>query len=409
MRICVMSTIFPIISETFVMEHVTSLLNNEFDVHVLADREVDAAWESLGTYQAELKPLVWHYQRPVNKISRIRGVLRHALYHIFNGSYEYFNSWNILRFGKYSASLNLPYVYNAALLLGSVDILHCHFGPNGIVGAHLKKLGIIKKLIVTFHGYDVSLLLKDGRHNNDYRPVFEEADLILPVSEFWYQKLLEIGAPSSRMYVHRMGIDIDQFSYQERIAKDGEIRLITTARFVEKKGLAYAIKAVAHVKNMRPDINIKYDIIGDGCLWNEIQELIASLGVTEYIKLHGSLPHNRVKVLLAEADVFILPSVTATDGDQEGIPVSLMEAMACGMPVLSTWHSGIPELVEHDVSGFLVPERDFIDLAEKIICLYDHPEKWSEFGTAGRAKVEKEYNKEIQSALLIDRYKQLSH
>lgn len=402
-----MASMFPMTSQTFVMQHVTGLLDNDIDVHVLAHRGMDAAWESLGSYQQALKPRVWYYQAPVEKLNRIRGILCQSVRHISNGQSSYLKSLNAFRFGKSALNLNIPYMYNTALDIQPVDVLHCHFGHNGVFGAHLKKLGFAKKLVVTFHGHDVSTILKANASKNIYKPVFEEADLILPVSEFWKNKLLEIGAPAPKVVVHRVGIDVKRFSYRERGVSPRPLKIVTTARFVEKKGLFYAINAVAEVKRNNPNIKFHYDIIGDGQLFKEIEDLVTSLEITDCVTLHGALSHGAVQKILAEADVFILPSITANNGDQEGIPVSLMEAMASGMPVLSTYHSGIPELVDNDVSGYLVPERDITALAEKIIHLAEQPESWSRLGEGGRAKVEKDYNKDHQNAILVDMYRKL--
>lgn len=399
-----MSSMFPMTSQTFVMQHVTGLLDNDYDVNVLAHRGMEAAWESLGYYQEPLKSRVWYYQAPLNKINRIKGILSQTIHHLASGNLNYLKSMNIMRFGKSSVNLNLPYIYNTALTIQPVDILHCHFGHNGVFGAYLKRLGFAKKLVVTFHGHDVSAALQNTTSKNIYRPVFEEADLILPVSEFWKKKLLDIGAPESRVFVHRVGIDVSQFSYRERVASSRPLKIITTARFVEKKGLSYAIQAVAQVKKEHPNIKFDYDIIGEGPLSEEIGCLVTSLEISDCVKLHGALPHGEVQKLLADADVFILPSIKASNGDQEGIPVSLMEAMASGMPVLSTLHSGIPELVDDGVSGYLVPERDVSALAQKIAYLAERPESWSKLGQAGRAKVEQDYNKEHQNNLLIGMY-----
>ncbi|RUR54374.1 colanic acid biosynthesis glycosyltransferase WcaL [Vreelandella populi] len=407
MRVCVMPSMFPMTSQTFVMQHVTGLLDNNIDVHVLAHRGMDAAWESLGSYQEALKSRVWYYQAPSKKIGRFKGALSRTMHHLAQGNTSYLRSWNIFRFGKSSVNLNLPYIYNTALDIQPVDVLHCHFGHNGVFGAYLKKLGFAKKLVVTFHGHDVSAALQANTSKNIYGPVFEEADLILPVSEFWKDKLLDMGAPESRVFVHRVGIDVSRFSYRERVANSRPLKIITTARLVEKKGLAYAIQAVAQVKKDHPEIKFHYDIIGEGPLSEEIKNLVTSLEITDCIKLHGALPHGEVQKLLADADIFILPSVKAKNGDQEGIPVSLMEAMASGMPVLSTLHSGIPELVDNGVSGYLVPERNVTELAEKIVYLAQRPESWSELGQAGRTKVEQDYNKDYQNTLLVDMYRKL--
>jgi colanic acid/amylovoran biosynthesis glycosyltransferase len=125
------------------------------------------------------------------------------------------------------------------------------------------------------------------------------------------------------------------------------------------------------------------------------------------VKLLGWKQQQEITELLAQAHIYMAPSVTSRNGDREGIPVSLMEAMACGMPILSTMHSGIPELVEHGRSGFLVPERDADALAEKLSYLLENPEIWQEMGVAGRACVEQYYNIHRLNGQLVDVYQKL--
>lgn len=111
--------------------------------------------------------------------------------------------------------------------------------------------------------------------------------------------------------------------------------------------------------------------------------------------------------LLNSASILLAPSVVSKDGDQEGIPVGLMEAMAVGLPVVSTYHSGIPELVEDNVSGLLIPERDVDALVDKMIYLVEHPEIWAEMGRAGRSVVEDRYNSDHLNDQLVKLYKEL--
>lgn len=406
-KVAVLASRFPELSETFVMQHVVGLLERDVDVKVLANSGDAMAWSSLGKHASGIRERVWHYRMPVSKRQRIRGALGKIIAHARHKQWDYLSSFNVMAYGGKALSLHFPYVFDQALAIGPVDILHCHFGPNGILGAHLKRLGFCRQLVVTFHGIDVSKVLYQAGRHHPYRVLFEHADLILPISHRWEKKLIELGAPADRVQVHRVGIDVDRFRYQERQPRDGRLRLATTARFTEKKGLRYAIEAVALLRRTRPDLLLRYDIIGSGTEWDAINQLVDRLGVKDLVNLHGPQPHHEVETMLAQADVFILPSVTAANGDQEGVPVSLMEAMASGMPVLSTWHSGIPELVEDGISGFLVPERDPEMLAERIAYLADHAERWSEMGYCGRVKVEGEFNLLQQNDSLLAIYHEL--
>jgi colanic acid/amylovoran biosynthesis glycosyltransferase len=403
MNVCVFPGNFPTRSETFVMNHVTGLIDRGLDVTVLANSGDCHAWSSLEEYQSILKDKVFYYRLPQSGKNRIIGAAPKILSGLLGGDLKTLSTMNYSRYGRNSINLALLYAYTLAKTMPKIDVLHCHFGPVGTLGAHLKHLGLVKKLVVTFHGHDVSRALVSGV-SNPYESVFQQADLILPISDRWYGALSNLGAPTARMSVHRVGIDVSKFRYKVRKATPGRLRIVTTARFTEKKGIRYAVEAVAKAKEKAPNLQIQYDIVGEGELLEEIRELITSLGLMASIKLHGAKSHSEVRVLLDDADIFMLPSVTASDGDQEGIPVALMEAMASGIPVVTTKHSGIPELVEDGVSGYLSSEKDSDSLAESILKLVGNPEKWAVLGAAGRAKVEREFNLETQNNRLVKLY-----
>jgi colanic acid/amylovoran biosynthesis glycosyltransferase len=125
---------------------------------------------------------------------------------------------------------------------------------------------------------------------------------------------------------------------------------------------------------------------------DDLESLTRKLGVEERVEFLGWRGPEEVRELMRSADIFLAPSVTDSNGDKEGLPVVLMEALACGLPVVSTLHSAIPELVEDGSSGFLVAERNVGALVERLTYMLDHPERLVEMGRAGRSRVEKEFN-----------------
>jgi len=162
-------------------------------------------------------------------------------------------------------------------------------------------------------------------------------------------------------------VDLEGFRYAPPAATGTsvpgrELRVLCVARLVEKKGVPYLCEAV--VRLVRRGVPLRLDVIGDGPLHAALRRFVDEQGMQDAIHILGRRDTAYVQQALRGADVFALPSVTAADGDQEGIPVSLMEAMASGVPCLSTVHSGIPELIEDGRSGWLVPERDVEALAD---------------------------------------------
>jgi colanic acid/amylovoran biosynthesis glycosyltransferase len=299
----------------------------------------------------------------------------------------------------------LRLLYEGAPFAGrrAYDVLLCHFGPNGARMVELRDAGLVRGRIATvFHGYDVSRYVAHAGAAA-YRALFDRGDLFLPVSEYWRQRLVALGCPEERLVVHRMGIELAKFPFTaRRLAAPGEpVCFLTVARLVEKKGVEYAIRAVAALRR-ECDVPLAYQVIGGGPLRASLARLAQELGVGDVVTLSGERDQDAVSHAMREAHVLLAPSVTASDGDMEGIPVVLMEAMASGLPVVSTHHSGIPELVADGVSGLLVPERDVEALTAALRQLVEHPERWAAMGRAGREVVAREYDADVLNERLVE-------
>jgi colanic acid/amylovoran biosynthesis glycosyltransferase len=272
---------------------------------------------------------------------------------------------------------------------GKYDVIHAHFGP---VANNLRFARNIwnAPLVVTFHGYDYcSVPREQGRHI--YNRLFRDADAVMAISDYARTKLEELDCPTDKIRLLHTGVCLADFPYRPRTLGEGEtVRILAVGRLVEKKGFEFAIRAMALVRRKYP--NLRYDIIGDGPLRMELQQLIRELDLEEVVYLLGTADSDFIRERLAQAHLFLLASVTASDADQEGIPVSLMEAQATGLPVLSTTHSGIPELIADGASGILVPERDIEALADGLLHLIEHSSEWPRMGREGREIVEARFN-----------------
>ena len=186
-----------------------------------------------------------------------------------------------------------------------------------------------------------------------------------------------------------------------------KIGFIGVGRMVEKKGFDDTIAAFAAMIAEPNAPKAALTIIGDGPLRQQLEAQAAQLKQSGAIRFTGLLPHAEVAKTLSEAHVFVLASKTAANGDMEGIPVALMEAMAQGMPVLATIHSGTPELVEHGVSGFLNDEGDWRTLSANMRQLAETSERWAQMGAAGAAKVRAEFDLKLWNDRLLERLTQL--
>ncbi|AUW58808.1 colanic acid biosynthesis glycosyltransferase WcaL [Sphingobium sp. SCG-1] len=276
------------------------------------------------------------------------------------------------------------------LHLGSYDAIVAHFGPMGVRAAILRQAGMLGgPLAVIFHGKDMSDRWTLKRFLPSYRNLFRSAELLLPISRLWRQRLIDWGAPVGKIRVLRMGVDLGLFDpVPDDKPLQRPLRVLSVARLVEKKGLAYAIEGV---KQAAADID--YRIIGYGPLEETLTERCAAPG--NNVRLLGRRSHADVFAELRATDIFLLPSVTAEDGDMEGIPVALMEAMAMGVLVVATRHSGIPELIEDELEGLLVTERDANAIAHALDRIADGAIDIAAMRRAARAKVEREFNNSL--------------
>jgi colanic acid/amylovoran biosynthesis glycosyltransferase len=298
---------------------------------------------------------------------------------------------NPLRHGSYSL-VGRHWAYASTLLdHGPFDVVLAQFGTNGRIAEKLRRMGAFEAPLATIWlGYDLTRILRE-KGPSHYRELFARGELQLPLSECFRQKLLAAGCPSDRIVVHHLGVDAARFDFVPRHIVHGERpRIVTVGRFVEKKGLEFALHALARVRAL--EIPFEYHLVGSGPLEERIVALTRELGLSEVVTMHGPRTREQVKPILARSHLFLAPSVTAPDGDQEGTPAAIMEAMASGLPVLSTLHSGIPEVVRDGETGFLVPEHDINALSSRIQELLCTPERWPSMGQAGRSVIEREFD-----------------
>jgi colanic acid/amylovoran biosynthesis glycosyltransferase len=366
MRIAVVVGAFPTVSETFVLNQVTGLIDRGHDVRIFAARSGRPAAIHDEIISYRLMDLVrYSAWLPTYHPHRLLAALPLVAKALFRRRGNGARLLSAARFGFHSAPLEL--LSDAAAFQGSdsFDIVLCHHGPMGARVARLREAGVVSGRVVTvFHGSDASAYVRRvGSHA--YAHLFATGDLFLPVSDHWRRRLIALGCPAERIAVHGMGVDCRRFAFARRERRAGEpLRLVTVARLVERKGIANAIGAVAELA--RSGVEVEYTIVGDGPLSAVLVHLARDLGVAGCVRIIGSVSHGAVAAILARSHLMVAPSITATDGDMEGIPVAIMEAMASGLPVVSTVHGGIPELIEDDVTGYLVPEGDVRALAARL-------------------------------------------
>jgi len=391
MKIAFIVGTFPTLSETFVLNQMTGLLDqgHELDIFAHSNPHMEKIHPDVEAYR--LMERTHYLDMPSNKVKRVLKALGLLAVNFHKAPLRLLEGLNVFKFGKEALSLRL--LYALVPFLGKeqeYDIIHCHFGPNGNIGMLLNNLGVRGRVITSFYGYDISAHVEQfGR--TIYDPLFQQGDLFIAISDAVNERLIRLGCDKDKVVKHPLGIDVEKFHSEERKRQIGEkVKILTVARLVEKKGLEYSIKAVAKVVKKHP--HVEYNVAGDGPLGSHLESLISESGVKEQVRLLGWQDQDQIRRLYQESHIFVLASVIARNGDQEGTPTVLMEAQAQGLPIVSTLHSGIPEIVLDGRSGFLVPERDVDALAERLQYLIEHPECWPEMGRAGRRFVEEHHD-----------------
>jgi colanic acid/amylovoran/stewartan biosynthesis glycosyltransferase WcaL/AmsK/CpsK len=409
MRILFIVGRFPVLSQTFVINQVAGAAARGHDVSIyemstdpekLCNTHPDVMAHDLlsKTFRTLKVPHAWgpRLKSAAHILATTRGTDRFRAVRLLN----------VAAHGRVALSLRLLHVGQPLIGRGRFDIIHCQFGPYALRALILRRVGIIEgRLVTSFRGYDISSFVREsGEHV--YDRLFAEGDWFLANCDFFRNRAIALGCDPTLIRTLGSGIDLRCFPYRPRGRRaDQRTRLATVGRLVEKKGIGYAIEAVAALLVRGHDIDFR--IIGDGPLRNEYQSLIKRLGVTDRVTLLGAMDQPEIVRVLGDSDIFIGPSVTARNGDQDAPTNALKEAMALGMPVVATRHGGIPELVEDGVSGFLMPERDSCAIVAAVEQLITQPERWAEMGRAGRATVEARYDNERLNDELIRMYEAL--
>lgn len=259
----------------------------------------------------------------------------------------------------------------------------------GTTGAYLvegcKKARV--PLFVHFHGYDASIRTVLDSNRDAYRKMFDYASGIVAVSEAMKNRLLSLGAPPERLHLNTCGVDPDRFAGGNPETK-GPV-FLGVGRFVEKKAPYLTVLAFSKVVQAVPDARLI--MVGDGPLLGPCKRLAAALGLGSTIEFLGVQGSSRISELMRNARAFVQHSLEADDGDCEGTPVAVIEAQMTGLPVVSTRHAGIPDVVVDGETGFIVHEGDADGMSDRMLQLARDPELAGRMGRAARKRAEAHY------------------
>jgi len=371
-------------THTFVYDSLNEVRNLGVEVHVVTFRRVNEHSRPFENVHVVIRPSKWN---PLRLGYRTLAGL---------GWGEVFTSdWEMIR-----------YRLSEVVQRVRPDLIHAHFGPAGaLIAPVCEQLSI--PLVVTFHGYDVSRLPRLDAWQRLYRMLFDKASCLVGVSSHVAEKLSHIaGTDLEKITVIHNGVDFQKFAGHELAAASvNPVRCLFVGRLVEKKdplGLLEAFrKSLKRV--CRKELHLT--IVGKGPLRGKVNTKIRDLGIEQHVKVIEEASHRKVADMMSKSDIYVQCCRTASDGDQEGLGMTLLEASAAGLPIVSTSHSGIQDAVRHEDTALLAPEGNHDITARFIVRLAENPGVRLELGRNGRNFVQENFSLGAHASQLIKLYR----
>lgn len=290
----------------------------------------------------------------------------------------------VVNTGCFHLNWPLPF-YNQTIQQVKPHIIHAHFGFDGyrMIKPALKNN---IPLITSFYGSDVTRLPTEFDWKRRYRKLAEYGDAFIAISTHMKTQLVNLGFPESKIHIIPFGLDLEECSFAN---SSKSTSLMMAGRMVEKKGFRYALEAVKTLSEQ--NINIDLDLYGDGPLEEQLKMLSRKWKIENHVTFHSYTPIEQIKKAYKNHCILLAPSVTAADSDEEGLPNTILEAMASGTLVIASDHAGISEAVIHNETGYLVPEYDVGAIAESIKTVLSCKTKEMNIRQNARALIEKRF------------------
>lgn len=397
MKVLIWVNQFPTFSETFIRDQVIALNDDGIDVTVFCNYTFDNELESfpkcynfnLSQNRKSVSNII-----PTKKSTRFFKACIILLTSIFTARFlPLFKSFNFLKYGKQALSLEL--FFKAYYLISEkFDIVHAHFGDNGVRAAKIKELGVPFKLITTFHGYDIRAGIDKG--GTIYKKLFSLADSIIAIADYNREKLILFGAPAHKIIDLANGINTVFFHAKNRDYVQNPIQLVSVARLSPEKGILIAINALKLLLKDMPELKIHYTIIGEGPLRPAYEEYIKDNKLEEFVSLVGRKTSLEVRDTLEISHLYLLPSV------EEILPTVLLEAQASGLPIVATNVGAVSSMAPYATIVSSHSSHKFKDGIKSLIAERDN---WLDLAEKQRTFVINNYNIDIVIEKLISIYK----
>lgn len=294
------------------------------------------------------------------------------------------------------------------------NLLHSHFGQIGYFNLHMARSAKLRH-IVNFYGYDVNRLPQKSKSWRErLKVLLSEVDCVLCEGPHMAKSIVSLGCPENKVRIHHLGVNVDKIPFRPRKwHPPEELRVLIAATFTEKKGIPYALEALGRLQSQVP---IRITIIGDARnepeQITEKKKILATIEKYQMQNKTTMMGYQPLTTLHEEAykhHIFLSPSITSSLGDTEGgAPVTIIEMAASGMPIVSTRHCDIPEVIKQPNSSFLADERDVEGLIRAIESLLEAYPNWPDLLDSARRHIELEYNVKTQAKRIAELYRSVA-
>jgi glycosyltransferase involved in cell wall biosynthesis len=287
--------------------------------------------------------------------------------------------------------------------VAGVEHLHAHFASNATLVSLLASRISGIPFSFTAHARDIYHTYTDKQTDDTIRAArIREAAFVATVSDYNRRHLQELVSRNHRCDIRRLynGIDQSRFNGGKKQGTHDPFRFVGVGRLVEKKGFGYLVDACFQLRDL--DLRFQCRIIGDGPERHDLQERIDRFDLGDWVEILEPQPQEQLVGTLEDADAMVLPCVVAKSGDRDGLPTVLLEAMAMGLPLISTEVAGVPEIIEHGKTGYVVPPENASLLAAVMQSMIRFPDKTLRMGRLGRARGESMFNLDTNAGILGD-------
>jgi colanic acid/amylovoran biosynthesis glycosyltransferase len=407
MKIAFFTNGYPLVSEAFIQTSVLSLVErgHQVDVFGIGNAKPTGFAVSTDTLHAD-KHLYESITWPVTQVERLVKLpatltkvrRRHGMGALLKATPSIYRR-NFVDLTVYHQLCAVP-------ANGDYDILHCQFATLGEFVAKHIDAGFLKgKLVCHFRGYDISEVpTLEGP--DVYNHLWDRADGFIANCEYFSNRAISLGCPPEKIVTIGSGIDLARFNYTAPLTdvrKSGTLKCTLVGRLVLRKGFDDAFKALSIVKT-RTGLALDVEIIGDGDERGALEDVAEACGLGDCVRFKGQQPHEYVRDRLRQTHLLLSPSRTSDEGGEDAPVNTLKEAMATGAVTVATRHGGIPELVEHGVTGFLSDERNPSSLADAIIAALEQIENWPEIANRALKRVQSMFDIDSVTSRQIELY-----